>query len=70
MDTLDLTIGGMTCAHCVNAVRHALEEIDGVTVPRLSVGAATVAYDPAGATTETILEAITAAGYAPRVGRS
>jgi copper chaperone len=44
--TETMTIAGMSCGHCVAAVRRALGDIDGVEVRDVSVGAAEIAYDP------------------------
>lgn len=63
MDTLELTIGGMSCQHCVRAVREALERVPGVTVSRVDVGRAAVSYDAAQSTPAAIAAAVTDAGY-------
>ena len=46
MAHLHLTIEGMTCEHCVRAVRGRLEKTDGVKVDDVQVGSATLDYDP------------------------
>ncbi len=38
-----LVVTGMTCGHCVNAVRSLLAEVSGVTVRTVSVGVAVIA---------------------------
>jgi copper chaperone len=63
MSHTTLKIDGMSCEHCVKAVKTALEALDGVTVESVSVGAATVAYDPAVATPEKLAQAVNGAGY-------
>ncbi len=63
MATLELEISGMSCGHCVNAVKSALEELDGVDVKKVEIGSATVDYDPARTSRETIESAIDDAGY-------
>lgn len=63
METLDLTIGGMSCQHCVRAVRQALEAVPGVTVTRVDVGSATVSFDAAQASPAVVAAAVTDAGY-------
>ena len=63
METLNLAIDGMSCSHCVRAVRQSLEELPGVRVDRVDVGAATVAYDPAQVTPDAVKEAVADAGY-------
>lgn len=42
METLELEIDGMSCSHCVGAVRGALGSLPGVTVAAVEVGHATV----------------------------
>ena len=57
-----LTIEGMSCGHCVMSVKKALTGVEGVTVENVAVGSATVAYDPALASPEKIVDAISDAG--------
>ena len=61
---LALDIQGMTCEHCVRAVRNALGGMDGVRVEEVHVGAATVVYDPDRATPDAIVDAVNDEGYA------
>jgi copper chaperone len=63
MNHTTLKIDGMSCGHCVTAVRKALESLDGVTVENVVVGSAAVTYDPAVAKPEQITEAVSDAGY-------
>jgi copper chaperone CopZ len=63
MESLELTIGGMSCQHCVRAVREALECVAGVAVTRVAVGSATLSFDPERATAAEIVSAVTDAGY-------
>ena len=63
MATLELEISGMSCGHCVHAVKSALEELDGVEVRKVEIGSATVEYDPARASRDAIESAIEDAGY-------
>lgn len=58
-----LSIDGMHCEHCVEAVKEALSEVDGVTVEAVEIGEATVTYDPDGASRDRLAEALDAAGY-------
>ncbi len=60
---LDLTIGGMTCSHCVTAVREALESLSGVAVEHVRIGKASVTLAPDGASPAALIEAIQEAGY-------
>jgi copper chaperone len=61
-DTIELDIRGMTCNHCVAAVRKALEEVNGVedVDVRLEPGSATVRGD---ADVEDLVAAVKQAGY-------
>lgn len=63
------TIGiqGMSCGHCVAGVKRALGQLDGVEVREVTVGSATVSYDPAAVTPERITRAIQDEGYTARV---
>lgn len=63
MEKLDLTIGGMSCSHCVHAVRKALAGVNGVRVDDVRIGAATVAFDAGVANESAIAEAIEDEGY-------
>ena len=63
MDRMTMKIDGMTCGHCVGAVTRALRSVDGVEVEQVSIGEATVKYDPS-ATNETVIaEAVADEGY-------
>ena len=63
MERMTLKIDGMSCGHCVRAVRSALEGIDGVAVERVDIGSAAVSYDPARARPEAIVDAVADEGY-------
>jgi len=63
MERLHLTIEGMSCEHCVRAVRGRLERTDGVKVDDVDIGSATIDYDPAKASIDDIEEAIADEGY-------
>lgn len=63
MERLNMEIQGMTCGHCVGAVRQALTKLDGVTITSLAVGRAEVAYDPTKVNPRSIFAAIDDAGY-------
>ncbi len=67
MKELELKIDGMSCAHCVESIRKALGEIDGVSVERVEVGTAKVAYDPERTEPDRILAAVSDEGFTPRV---
>src|SRR5690349_21039664 len=65
-----LDIGGMTCASCVRRVEKTLTRVDGVVAASVNLAneTATVSYDPAFASLETLAAAVTRSGYtaAPR----
>ncbi len=58
-----LTIDGMSCQHCVMAVRKELELAGGITVQHVEVGKATISYDIAAIGEERIRTIIEEAGY-------
>ena len=49
MDTTTITISGMSCGHCVTAVRKALTEVTGVAVQDVQIGTAVVEVESAAA---------------------
>ena len=63
MQPLSLTIEGMTCDHCVRAVKNRLAATDGVQVEEVKVGSAKLAYDPSKIDLDAIEEAIADEGY-------
>jgi copper chaperone len=63
MKTLNLSIEGMSCGHCLNAVNRSLSTLPGVAVQSVQLGRATVSYDPATTTVGEISAAVEAAGY-------
>lgn len=63
MTPLVLSINGMSCGHCLNAVRTALGTAPGVTVDSVRIGRAEVHFDPAVTTADAIAAAVTEAGY-------
>ena len=67
MNGVEIEIQGMTCQHCVRAVREALTAVDGVTVERVGIGSAIVAYDPARTTPATLVSAVQGQGYAASI---
>ena len=58
-----LTIEGMHCEHCVESVREALESVRGVSVDRVAVGTADVAYDPSMVSQDQLATVLDDAGY-------
>jgi copper chaperone CopZ len=65
MTRLSMKIEGMSCGHCVSAVREALDELPGVEVEQVTIGGAEVRYDPASTTPERVADAVRDAGYEP-----
>jgi len=63
MEKVEFTIEGMTCEHCVRAVRGRLEHTPGVKVENVQVGTATIEYDPSKTNIDDLEEAIADEGY-------
>lgn len=63
MTTITLKLGGMSCQHCVRAVRTALESVDGVELERVDIGTAELRYDAGKTNIAAITDAIADAGY-------
>ena len=63
MERKTLKIDGMSCGHCVAAVRSELEKLDGVKVEAVQVGSATVSCDPSRVGTNQLVDAVADAGY-------
>ena len=64
MERITMKIEGMTCGHCVASVNNALKSLDGVQVEQVKVGSASIAFDPARTSNDTIARAIADEGYA------
>ncbi len=62
MTELHLTIDGMSCDHCVMAVRKAFERLP-VTIKDVRVGSALVAYEENEVGMEQLKQAVEEAGY-------
>ncbi len=62
--TETLTITGMTCGHCVRAVRSALESVEGVAVEDVRVGEARVRYDDVAIDPASLARAVEEEGFA------
>jgi copper chaperone len=63
MESLKLTIEGMSCEHCVRAVKNRLTATPGVAVEEVEIGSAKLHYDPARTNVDEIEEAIADEGY-------
>ena len=60
-----IPLANMSCGHCVRAVEGALKELAGVEGADVTVGRATVRFDPSRTSERAITEALTEAGYPP-----
>ena len=58
-----IEIAGMSCNHCVHAVRDALQRLEGVTVEHVEIGKAVVRYDPETVSQADVNAAIEQEGY-------
>ena len=63
MKQLELEVAGMSCGHCVHAVREALAAVPGVIVEAVNIGTATVSFDETKATVGDLVDAVSEAGY-------
>ena len=63
MTQLKLEVAGMSCGHCVHAVREALAALPGVKVEGVSIGSATVNFDETQVTVGELVDAVSEAGY-------
>jgi copper chaperone len=58
-----LTIGGMTCNHCIMNIRRALAQLPGVDILDVTIGTATISFEEHVTPLASIISAIDAAGY-------
>ena len=63
MANVTIKIDGMSCQHCVDAVKKAVDALDGVHSSNVEVGSATVSFDESKTNREQISSAIQTAGY-------
>jgi copper chaperone len=63
MKQLKLEVSGMSCGHCVGAVRQALAAVPGVKVDGVSIGSASVSFDETKTTVGDLVDAVSEAGY-------
>lgn len=63
MKQLKLEVSGMSCGHCVSAVREALSALPGVKVEDVQIGSATVTFDDEKAKVGDLVDAVYDAGY-------
>lgn len=63
MERLKLAVSGMSCGHCVSRVKKTLTGVPGVEVKDVTVGEATVEFDPTVQSVAAVLAALDSAGY-------
>lgn len=65
MNTLTLTVSGMSCMGCVNSVKNLVSALPGVSAVQvdLASGRVDVTHDPARADVQAIRQAIEGGGY-------
>ncbi|MDR3610056.1 MAG: cation transporter [Ignavibacteriaceae bacterium] len=63
MKTQEFRIDGMSCGHCVMAVRKELTKLENVKVDDVQIGKAKVEYDESKISEDRIINAIEEAGY-------
>lgn len=63
MRTLKLDVTGMSCGHCVHAVKEALAAVPGVKVEAVRVGAVSLSFDETRASVSDLVDAVSGAGY-------
>ncbi|TAK64428.1 MAG: copper chaperone [Bacteroidetes bacterium] len=63
MKRQELNIEGMSCNHCVMAVKKALSNVAGITVETVEIGKARVQYDETKVNESQLALAIEEAGY-------
>jgi len=69
MEVRELAVSGMSCGHCVAAVKDALGSLPGVEVRDVSIGKATVAFDSGEVSDSELVDAVDEAGYTAVVSR-
>lgn len=63
MKQLKLQVSGMSCGHCVHAVREALSSVPGVEVEDVRIGSVALSFDETRATVGDLVDAVSDAGY-------
>ncbi|HEY7480164.1 MAG TPA: heavy-metal-associated domain-containing protein [Gemmatimonadales bacterium] len=58
-----LHIEGMSCGHCLNAVKQALSAVPGVRIDTIRIGRADVSYDENETGPDQLEAAVAEAGY-------
>lgn len=63
MTTKEFKIEGMSCNHCVMAVKNGLKKIEGLNINKVEIGSAKVEFDENKTDTQKIIDAIEESGY-------
>lgn len=63
MKKVQFEVSGMSCGHCVHAVKSAAESVTGVTVESIRIGNVAVSLDETRASVGQVVDAIADAGY-------
>lgn len=63
MKQMKLEIAGMSCGHCVHAVKEALGAVPGVKVEEVRIGTASVSFDETKTNVSELVDAVSDAGY-------
>lgn len=63
MKSIELTIQGMNCGHCVKAVQGAIAGVAGATATEVRVGSAKLELDESVASLESVAKAIEEEGF-------
>ena len=66
MHEIAIQISGMSCEHCVRALKKALGQVAGVVVQDVKVGSAVLRFDASTTSLEAIHKAIRDEGFEPR----
>ena len=62
----EFIIDGMSCQHCVAAVRDEIEKLQGARVENVAIGRARIAFEESYVSEERLREAVREAGYEVR----
>ncbi len=63
MEHVTLKVDGMSCGHCVMAVKQAIASVEGAAAESVDIGKAIVAFDPERTTIGALIDAVGDAGY-------
>ncbi|MDX9714708.1 MAG: cation transporter [Dissulfurispiraceae bacterium] len=63
MTETKISISGMSCGHCVNRVKKAIDALNGISSSDVQIGTATISFDEAMIDRAAIAAAIENAGY-------